>query len=322
MPDGLPSTDQVAKQIRDFVASRDIHKAFLLPHSLDSFVDSPSSESLMRLVTDVRAMYVKTPDLMIILWYSLLAAAQSVTDVPALGLNGWRQKLLAHFLTRDGCLCVLTTNWDTSLDSILDQLRSSGAAGLEAIEYGARFRGQKGLREASTLQLLKLNGAADWFFCDSCRELSTTRMIRLERGLPTSWDPMNSAVLCRNCKRLMDRPLVLPAVGDARNPLAPFEDFQEHGDLTQIHARAAVAIARAWELIFIGYSLPLYDSSIRALLKLGLNRNAAIAAGSAKVTVVTFGQDSEQTRRRFAEILGRADFAFCPDGLQRFVSKL
>jgi hypothetical protein len=56
-------------------------------------------------------LYKKTPDLMIILWYSMLAASQTVTDTPAVGVDGWRKKLLAHFLDRDGTLCVLTTNW-------------------------------------------------------------------------------------------------------------------------------------------------------------------------------------------------------------------
>ncbi len=321
VPDGLPSTDEVAKRVRDILASQKVHETFLLPQSLDLFIASPTGESLTRVVNDIRTAYQKTPDLMIILWYSLLAAAQAVTDTPTVGVNGWRKKLLSYFLERDGALCVLTTNWDTSLDSICELLRLEHTQS-ECVDYGVQFSGRPYRPQIDLpIRLLKLNGASDWFFCDSCRELSTANMIRTERGISASIDLNTSVVLCRRCKGWMDRPLVLPALGSAHNPIADYSEFTKLGDRANIHVRAAAALASAQEVIFIGYSLPSYDSTIKTLLKVGLEANDAVRMGHASFAVVTLGSDIATMSQRYGELFC-CDFALHGDGLQGFVSTL
>ena len=209
----------------------------------------------------------------------------------------------------------------TSLDSICEQLLLEHNQS-ECVDYGVQFSGRHYPPHKNVpVQLFKLNGASDWFFCDSCRELSTAYMVRTERGVTPSFDLNKSVVLCRKCKGWMDRPLVLPALGSAHNPIADYGRSTDLGDLTNIHVRAAAAIASAQEVIFIGYSLPPYDSTIRTLLRAGLEANDAVRAGTALLGVVTLGSDIATTRQRYTELLDY-DFTLHSDGLQGVVSRL
>jgi hypothetical protein len=314
--DGLPSTNAVAEKVATFLAGRGVDRAFLLPASLDVLIGEPTGKNLMRLLADVWDLAQKTPDLAIHLYHFITIATQSAADLPKTGIQGFRKRLLEAALRRGNKLNVLTTNWDTSLDSIVFLIAGPEAA---QIDFGMELDGRpKAEGDKATIRLYKLNGSADWFFCHACSIMQTARGIRIQRGLPENWKPSDFAVLCRGCKQLTERVIVVPTEGQARNPMAP-RAVKAQASPIPLFRNASKVLENADEVLFVGYSLPDYDVAIRSLLRGALPKNKRILRGERIISVVAKEGRDGVTCRNFRDVLTERQFLFHGNGLEDFV---
>jgi hypothetical protein len=314
--DGLPSTDAIAEKVATFLAARGVDRAFLLPASLDVLIAEPTGKNLMRLLADVWDLAYKTPDLAIHLYHFITIATQSAADLPKTGIQGFRKRLLEAALRRGNRLSILTTNWDTSLDSIVDLISGPEAT---YIDFGMELDGRpKAEDDETTIRFYKLNGSADWFFCHTCSIMQTARGIRMQRGLPENWKSSDFAVLCRGCKQLMERVIVVPTEGQARNPMAPRADKAQASPIP-LFRHAGSALENAGEVLFVGYSLPDYDVAIRSLLQCALPKNERILRGERIISVIAKENRDGVTCRNFRKAFPDGQFLFHGNGLEYFV---
>lgn len=150
---------------------------------------------------------------------------------------------------------VITFNYDTLIEQALLQLDIPGSAGaiheaitdyLPPLAVGSRWGSPS---EPSTFSLLKLHGSLDWYWLPADASGDSIRRA------PMNQEPSSTT---RAMLAGKDR-FVIP-------PLSAKSSLYSLGIVKELWRRAADALAQASRIIFIGYSLPLTDLSVTALL--------------------------------------------------------
>jgi hypothetical protein len=158
--------------------------------------------------------------------------------------------------------CIITTNWDSLLDRALWRVSDPARKwkpGAERVRYSpigetvVEYDGKRLPLAPGGTPLLKLHGSLNWLCCPRCDRLIVNAAADLrpdEDGSRELWD-----YDCW-CEAEADPLIVTPSF------------FKNYGN---IHTRAiwreaqrALAFAREWT--FVGYSLPLDDFAVRALI--------------------------------------------------------
>lgn len=323
MADGLPSTEEMASRIRDALLQRVGDIAFATPPSLDAFLECGDAESLMALLSDVNeglATWGVGP-----LLYRILSwAAARSADLPGVGVDGLRRRLLEHLYARESELHVMTTNWDTSLDTIVRELAAPGPVLNQLFpDTEAEARASAG----KPIHYYKLNGSPDWFVCSPCGTLATAEQVRLAGRIPAGRSHLDVDPFCTLCGAWMPRVMVLPSRGDAFHPLGfdanRIEGGQpewRHVKLLSLQTQATMVFEVAEEIVFAGYSLPPYDTAIRDIVQYGLSTNFYVRRGAAKIHVVARGSDA--TRANFESVLGEIPFDYFSSGLDGYLEEI
>jgi len=179
---------------------------------------------------------------------------------------------------------VLSLNWDSVIeDAAFGVIRGLGAEGVFDVNFGcdtsaltATSAHSPSLTQAArgvrSLNVLKLHGSINWLLCPNCQTLYSTAGI-----VDPLWDWYFGNTSCPNCTTMMTAALT-PA------PLQPFlitPTFLKVFDSSHIQAtwqRAHHELATADEVVFIGYSLPIADFHLRALLRRAVRPDAQITA--------------------------------------------
>lgn len=356
--DGLPSTDKVTEEIRDFLIEdritysllfkedRTLFEEFYVQHtrthppSLDNFLGKPNGESLMKLFSDIWtylqrhkecAPAARYFDLLITF---LTEGAAVSTDKSTLGVKGYRSKLLSRIYEQGGEICIITTNWDTSLDTIVRIIAGRDKSTQGVVNYGIYIQDSGNNEKASSHQIIhfyKVNGSADWFFCNSCKSVA-----RIEQHRIFSTSRHRDAarmVLCRGCGRTMYRFMIMPTlVREGGSAMAhPFFDpdppavisMKKHlslAKLSTVPTQAWDALRKAQTILFVGYSLPTYDAPVRDCISTALDQNRFVQEGSCAITVVAKDEASQITNRNFSELFGAIGFHYCNSGLDQFLA--
>jgi hypothetical protein len=183
---------------------------------------------------------------------------------------------------------LITTNWDLLLDAARDDRFGTGPADYGTSPTNVCLERVRPDPERMRPRLLKLHGSLSWRYCPRCQRLVI--------------DPRNHVAGDRSmapdcqCSYPYSELIVTPGfVREYRNV-----------HLLTIWREALVALARADEWVFIGYSLPSDDVSVRALLlRARCIREDVEEDPSRKLPVVTVvaGPDRQTVCSRFRGIV-------------------
>ena len=325
MADGLPSTDGMAAAMAEAIVESRLEAAYLALPSFRAFLKGRNAATLMDLLADVTARGDADPVAHTLFRVLGWAAARSA-DLPQTGVFGLRRRLLQHLYARDTLLYVMTTNWDTSLDTIARDL-----AGPAGVNYGLHLWSTETAELESAgkpLHLYKLNGSPDWFVCARCVVLTTAEEVRVAHDYPPDWQHLDYDPYCQQCGEWVPRVMVLPTSGQAVHPLGMEEPVVlrdgrlewRHVRLRQMQTQATFALTVAEEILFVGYSMPPYDVAIRDTIEPALRGNALVKQGRANITVVARGDDA--TMANFQSLLGGAPFRFVSTGLDGYLEEI
>lgn len=150
---------------------------------------------------------------------------------------------------------VVTFNYDTLIEQAVLQLDIPGSTGfideaitdyLPPLAVGSRYGSPS---EPPTFALLKLHGSLDWFWLPT--DASGDSILRA----PMNQEPSSTTKAMLAGKERF----VVP-------PLSAKSRLYSLGIVRELWRRAADALSHASRIIFIGYSLPLTDLSLTALL--------------------------------------------------------
>lgn len=208
--------------------------------------------------------------------------------------------------TQEDSIAIITTNWDTLLDNILNiAIQKEKDIPLSVVDYccyissleedhkikpGLLAIGQGGYN----IKYLKLHGSMNWSHCPMCQRLyvkfDTTSMFENN--------------YCKHCKKNFQLSDQLPAIKLKGNLLMP--TFLK--DLSNIQIRlvwqnAGIELSEASKIVFIGYSLPAADFEIRQLLSRFVRKDA-------EIKVVLYPGSSFKDKERIDNEIDRYKFFF------------
>jgi NAD-dependent SIR2 family protein deacetylase len=193
---------------------------------------------------------------------------------------------------REDPISVISTNWDTLLDEAIYKIIAETKAEKDLIfdTNRAKFKGTldfgnfissidkknqgehiiPGLEMLAlggyNVKLLKLHGSKNWLQCSSCDRIYAVNLSGEFNHNPTK------NLKCKHCKRnlgfdsTLEKQLIMPTY------LKDLKNIQ----YKLIWQNAAIEIAEATKIVFIGYSLPEADYEIRQLLMRNIARNTQI----------------------------------------------
>jgi hypothetical protein len=221
-------------------------------------------------------------------------------------------------------LSVVSTNWDVVVEKHLRDmgLPFSYELAVESLEPASAA-------PRTGVPFLRLHGAANWIYCDSCRRLYVGEpnngktalhgRIYLEASDFNELCPANSDVqkafsgmpepeLCRHCSnRLGARIATFSYRKEVSIPQFQF-----------VWQSAFSALRDSSEWVFIGYSLPEADFEFRHLLKAA--EKAAPGGAAKKIKVVL--KDDRQAELRFRRFFGLGDGHINQRGLSDYADAL
>ncbi len=337
MADGVASTAGMASEIRTWLELR-LHPTFVRLPEVTAFLRRGDPETLAALASVVERERIESNPVASLLYRRLTWAAAVAADHPHIGLDGYRKALLENLQLAEGRLDILTTNWDTSLDSIVATLADS-----KKIDYMLNLAstGRMATTRGGTIRLFKLNGSPRWVTCEKCHmiydmpytvgllsedEASYHGISETFRSVELSNEGEANIPYCSKCELQATHVLTLPSIGPALNYMSLEVDMespglsQDQAQVLHLHSEAALAVMSAHRIVFVGYSLPPYDRAIRLLLDTALKQSSIVAAASCQITVVAKGDMAEATRQNFAEFFGEIPFAFRDDGIDGFLA--
>jgi hypothetical protein len=235
--------------------------------------------------------------------------------------------LVGALTSRSDSNRVVSLNWDTCVEEQLNRISTP-------CEYGVKMsRSGPALDPTSRepLEILKLHGSRNWFYCDICRQIFS--------GEPSSnhtVDKSGILLRVRDFQRLRAPDSVLDALrewkkkesltcNDCRVELsarvATFSYSKAFGffqfDAVWDRTLYALRMARHW--IFVGYSLPEADFEFRHLLK-----TAELARGrgdAPEIQVVLAGAAASESKARFERFFGSALGEVHLDGLTDWAAR-
>jgi len=200
------------------------------------------------------------------------------------------KNVATHLLARaagppEHSAAVLSLNWDPLVeDSAFAVIRDLAGLGQMDVNFGCDTLPLRvpsahspsltqDARRIINVAALKLHGSANWLICPNCTALFTGAGVEA-----SPWDLYFGVVSCPSCGAAPGA----PEIGTA--PLQPFlitPTFLKVFDSIHIQAtwqRAYHLLARADELVFAGYSMPLSDFHFRALLRRSVRRSVRVTA--------------------------------------------
>lgn len=204
---------------------------------------------------------------------------------------------------------VITTNWDTVLESPYDTQYERSNTFLEdgSINYGGikPYNDKTRIRDPMESCILKLHGSLNWGYCQKCDEI-----VYFDETI----DFFNlNEVECRKCKEeKLQRILIPPTLSKLTK--APSQ-------LVSIWRKAYTYLKFCEKLYFIGYSFPETDVQMKLFISGALNENSNLK----EITVVTnkkHGKSKVDFEERYLSILPRNiehnQIEFFDDGFKKF----
>lgn len=160
--------------------------------------------------------------------------------------------------------------------------------------------------------LYKLHGSLNWLYCPSCQQLDVTIG---EKGVHYIYEE-GSHYACPVCQVRYDPLIITPTL------LKTYDNML----LRQVWRGAEDKVAKADEVVFIGYSLPDADVQLRCMLKRALfrNRNRQLNGRgrptTCKISVVGNSPPNNETHKRYMKQFGEVEYH--ADGFHGYLEQL
>lgn len=234
----------------------------------------------------------------------------------------WAVRLIEHL--HDAHTSVLTLNYDTLVERIVYQLKFGKPDGTWPTEYDLydlplsslrlRSAGTFGRPEVTTFRLIKLHGSINWYYSGVegfAGEQVYFRAVNSESPNRDDWG--GKSATDRQIKRLSKdkRRLIIP-------PVAEKSRFYENRTVRALWVAARDAVLEADEVLFVRYSLPESDLTMKLFLQ--------AFARPRKVTIVDIEapgtEKGQQLLRRYREVFPNVEIDAQPYMCEGAVEKM
>lgn len=192
-------------------------------------------------------------------------------------------KKMKQLMALENNVSIISTNYDIILDNSLIRVCESCKYGfllrhnihwnhnpeekLKKVNgqpsYNYNYQGKRvtGSINKGTIDLLKIHGSLNWFYCPKCNEIDITILRKGTTDLAAD----QSRYICanRDCTSNYEPLIVTPTM------LKVYDNDYIH----QLWKESEQKIADSDELVFIGYSLPEADYHLRSMIVRGLVKN-------------------------------------------------
>lgn len=204
---------------------------------------------------------------------------------------------------------VISLNWDTLFESIINEVDSPGNKSGTDIDFcvfsdtlGNPARNTPPKSEPPiSVKIMKLHGSINWLYCPNCGRLYIDRYRNIGVDYKTP---------CPNCPGAAGQDIILEEMIITPTMLKEFQNH--HLRLTWQHA--FIKLSRADIVVFIGYSLPLADFELRYFFKKALPKNADLNA------VLHSNDKMNGTRDRYQHFFG-TNIQFFFEGFENWWDK-
>ena len=158
--------------------------------------------------------------------------------------------------------------------------------------------------------IYKLHGSFNWLYCRQCKQIDVTLINpKNQRLLP--YDASSGSLgTCPDCKSAFEPVIITPSlIKEYKNPY-----------LKRIWAKAKRALARADEIIFVGYSMPDADMILRTMFIESIVTNRSKRAVVPTISVVDYSQsDNGKVKRQYERWFG--DINYHKDGFSEYIKQ-
>lgn len=213
-------------------------------------------------------------------------------------------------LAQSHSIGVISLNWDTVFETVINNLSKNGETNQTQIDYCAFAHKMEKNREIGlltpgendALKMMKLHGSINWLYCPNCGRLFVHHYKNI--GV----DYKSNCPIC--CAENLEKEIILEEMIMTPTML---KDFQNH-HLKLIWQNAFMQLTQADKVIFIGYSFPLADYELRYFFKKALSKNTKIKA------VLHHNDKTNGTKERYENFFGDSvDFYF--EGFEKWWSQ-
>lgn len=211
-------------------------------------------------------------------------------------LNVWNDRRRAHIGRKEDTFesdTIITFNYDVMLDYAMSFKAIQPEYCLSEKPYKDRFK------------ILKLHGSTNWAFCQNCKKtdpqviapspVAQGQRYTVDEG-KLEFTMVTRALVRTHCKYCADQgslqPIIIPPTWSKLVTKTP---------LVTVWAEAVNQIRNAFQIVVIGYSMPLTDTFFQYLLTLGLASNPRLHR-----VVVLNKDDSGEFKTRYERVFARS----------------
>jgi len=215
---------------------------------------------------------------------------------------------------------VISLNYELLIDNAIVRTLK------QPINYGVETRtpqrnSRKKVPQASPhgIALYKLHGSLNWLYCPSCQELVVTQS---DEGVQYifSQSQQSSKGVCDQCGGRYEPLIITPSLTKSYANLL----------LNEIWRQAEDRLARADQVVFVGYSLPDADAYVKAMFKRAIYSNIkGYKRDDARqdthfISVIDYDPDYDPERgneiqNRYERLFGPVEYY--PQGFSSFINK-
>jgi hypothetical protein len=214
---------------------------------------------------------------------------------------------------------VISLNYELLLDNaIVRTLKQPINYGVETRTQQRNSRMNAPETRPHSIALYKLHGSLNWLYCSSCQEIVVTQS---DKGVQYifSLSQQRSKGVCDQCGSRYEPLIITPSLTKSYANLL----------LNEIWRQAEDRIARADQLVFVGYSMPDADAYVKAMFKRaiyinikGYKRDGA-RQDTRFISVIDYDPDYDPEQRneiqnRYVRLFGSVEYY--PQGFRSFIN--
>ena len=198
---------------------------------------------------------------------------------------------------------IITTNWDTVVETVFSK---------KGIGFSTQEESYQG---EDNVDVIKLHGSINWMKCNACGRYLKIENKELYDCLLND-SKTESCKLCNSTAEgdqiILQPEIITPTMLKTLNSKL----------YREIWSLASERLAKAEEIIFVGYSLPLADFEIRYLLKKNISTNAKIKVVLIKNDMPKKGNLAITPEMRYKTLFSSNEIEFHYEGSKNFFKNM
>lgn len=166
---------------------------------------------------------------------------------------------IVDFLRSHSQTSIVTTNYDGCIDEALTRSKVV----LRTYAHETNVNKTKKVEPVEAVDLIKMHGSINWFYCDSCHEVKILNLLDLKKAYELDTISYPVIGICRNCGG-QRRPLLIPPIG------LKFIMFPNLANLWNI---ARERLEGADYILVVGFSFSEADTYVNKIIERSMIRN-------------------------------------------------